>query len=406
MLVAAFLVQALVSVQYTSLTFDEPVYIASGYSYWVTRDGRMNVEHPPALKMLIGLPLLPLQLTLPTDDPSWQRGEEGTFAQVFLSRNVAVVERIVFWSRLPVVLAGAALALFVRRWAAELWGAEAGLAALMLFVFEPNILANSSLATLDLGLSAFMFVAVFYAWTWLRTGRRVHGVLASAALGGAILSKEAALAFLPIICVPFLISHVAAGRGIMPRHIAMFKGIVQLLCGAVVVVLLVYAVAFQWRPLLHPGSEHRTVDKVLARIPGLTGPAQRRVVAVGQHIWVPGAAMYVQGLLDQRRHLAEGHATFVMGRQATHGQWYDYLMAFLIKTPIPVLLLILTRLILLPIRPAAVLEYLMVLPIIMVLLLASVESQSAYLGIRMILPLYPFLFVWLSRCVVLLLPLR
>jgi hypothetical protein len=32
-------------------TSDEAVHLASGYSYWQTRDFRMNPEHPPLAKL-------------------------------------------------------------------------------------------------------------------------------------------------------------------------------------------------------------------------------------------------------------------------------------------------------------------------------------------------------------------
>ncbi|HET8999371.1 MAG TPA: phospholipid carrier-dependent glycosyltransferase [bacterium] len=382
-----------------SMTYDEPVYIAAGYSYWETRDDRMNGEHPPILKMLIALPLLSLGLTVPTDDPSWREGGQGPFSRAFLSRQGVNVERIVFRSRLSIVFIGFLLALFVRKWAAELWGAEAGLAALLLFVFEPNTLAHARLATLDLGLTAFTFISMFYVWKWLRTGRVIYAILASVALGFSLLSKEAALAFLPIFLGQFIVDDVAASRNSLPRHVHPFKGFFQVLAGAAVVVSMVYAVVFHWHPLLHIGGEHRTVDKVLARIPGLRGAVQTQVVALGQRIWVPDLDKYIEGLLDQRRHLIQGHASFLMGHHALHGWWYYYPIAFLIKTPLPILLLVIIRLVLLAAIPMVDGEYMIVFPIIGMMILACFDTAD--LGLRQILPLYPFLFIWLSRVVAL-----
>jgi 4-amino-4-deoxy-L-arabinose transferase-like glycosyltransferase len=391
-LIAAFLVQAWISVTYSSLTYDEPVYISSGYSYWATRDDRMNLEHPPLMKMWIALPLLPLRLTVPTRGRTWQHGDEGDFAPLFLSMQRGV-ERIVLLSRLSIVLLAVVLALFVRRWAADLWGPEAGLAALLLFVFEPNIVANSTLATLDIGLTAFLFIAMFYLWRWLNTGRRVYAIPASVALGFALLSKEAALAFLPAVMGPLVAVPAPDGGRMVPR----LKIAVQLLLGAAAVVVLVYATAFHWRPLVHPGGQHRTVDRVLARVPRRI---QNQVISVGQAIMIPDAAAYVRVLLAQREHLAIGHPMLVMGRLSVRGRWSDYVVAFLLKTPLPILFLIATRLALLPVMPMTAADYLMLLPVGGILLVASFESRLAYLGLRMILPLYPFLLVWLSGFVV------
>jgi 4-amino-4-deoxy-L-arabinose transferase-like glycosyltransferase len=398
-LIGAFLLQALLSMRNMSLTYDEPVYIAAGYSYWQTRDDRMNGEHPPLLKMLIALPLLSLGLTVPTDDRSWREGDQGPFSRAFLSRQGGNVERILFRSRLSTVFIGVLLALFVRKWAAELWGAEAGLAALLLFVFEPNTLAHARLATLDLGLTVFTFVSMFYVWKWLRTGRASYAILASVALGFSLLSKEAALAFLPIFLGQFIVDDFVASRNSLPRYVHPLKGFLQVLAGGVVVVIMVYAMVFHWHPLLHIGGEHQTVDKVLARIPALKGTVQTQIVALGQRIWVPDVDKYIEGLLDQRRHLIEGHASFLMGHHSVHGWWYYYPIAFLIKTPLPILFLVMIRLVLLAVIPMVDGEYTIIFPFIGMMVLACFDTAD--LGLRQILPLYPFVFVWLSRVVAL-----
>jgi hypothetical protein len=402
-LITLFVLQVLSSMRYMSLVYDEPAYIGAGYSYWTTRDDRLNAEHPPLIKFLIALPLLSAGLTAPTSDPSWPKVDQWAFARALFAEHPRDFERILLLSRISSVLLGVLLAFFVRRWAHELWGAEAGLAALLLYVFEPNILAGSSVAMLDLGLTAFTFIAMFYVWKWLRTGRAGYGTLACVALGFSLLSKEAAVAFLPIFLSQLFIDGVAASRGRFPRYVRPLKGFLQLLAGAGLVVILFYALAFQWRPLVHTGGEHRTMEKVVAGIPVLKG-AQERVLALGQRVWIPDVAMYAEALLRQRQHLIAGHASFVMGRHSMHAFWYDYPAAFLIKTPLPILLLVLVRLILLPAIPMAAQEYFVVLPIAGIMFIAC--SSPDYLGVRQILPLYPFLFVWLSRVVALLLPWR
>src|SRR5215472_7017602 len=98
-LVSLFVLQALSSINYMSLVYDEPAYIGAGYSYWTTRDGRLNSEHPPLLKFLIALPLLSLGLHAPTGDPSWRKADVWAFAQTIFSEQPGNFERITFLSR-------------------------------------------------------------------------------------------------------------------------------------------------------------------------------------------------------------------------------------------------------------------------------------------------------------------
>ena len=54
-----------------SATSDEVTHLPSGYSYWVTRDFRMNPEHPPLMKLLAALPLLALKPGIDTTNREW-----------------------------------------------------------------------------------------------------------------------------------------------------------------------------------------------------------------------------------------------------------------------------------------------------------------------------------------------
>ena len=395
LLVALFVLQGLHSIRALSTVTDESIDIAAGYSYWTTRDARMNIEHPALIKLWLALPLLPLRLATPTQDQSWADHHESAFAKALLYQHPAQVGRIVLRARLPILFIGVILAVFTQRWAAELWGPPAGLAALFLLVFDPTTIANAGLATMDLGLAAFTFISMYYLWRWLGSGRRRDGVLAGVALGCALLSKYTALAFLPVVLAQCVIFERGFGTpGATGRHVGLLR-FVQLAGVAAAVVVAVYAAAFNWHPLLAAGGEHRMVRAALARIPGLSGTRQAQIVDLGQRVWVPDVETYVKGALDQRNHLIAGDPINVMGRVFARGVWYYYPLALLLKTPIPTLLLVLLRFGLRSRLPAAAAEWFLMLPAVSLVILACFSTVD--LGIRYLLPLYPLLFVWLSR---------
>src|SRR5829696_9119136 len=67
-------------------TFDEPVHLAAGYSYWTTGSFRLNPEHPPLLKLLWAVPLLfgerppyPHEVAAATNDDHWHVGTAFLF---------------------------------------------------------------------------------------------------------------------------------------------------------------------------------------------------------------------------------------------------------------------------------------------------------------------------------------
>src|SRR6266566_9192854 len=104
-LVFLFCTQALLAIPYLSATTDEPVHLAAGYSYWQTRDFRMNPEHPPLAKLLAALPLLAINPEFDTTHDDWKTALEYQFGFNFLYGNHAV--QLLFWSRAAMVLVAA-----------------------------------------------------------------------------------------------------------------------------------------------------------------------------------------------------------------------------------------------------------------------------------------------------------
>src|SRR5262245_25599280 len=83
-ILAAFLVQALLALPRLSATNDEPVHIAAGYSYWKTLDFRLNPEHPPLAKLVAALPLLFLRPTITTTGDDWKNADQFRIGFDFL----------------------------------------------------------------------------------------------------------------------------------------------------------------------------------------------------------------------------------------------------------------------------------------------------------------------------------
>ena len=129
-LLALFVALALYQAETKSETYDEPMYILSGYSYLVTGDLSFNREHPPLAKYLIALPLLGLDLWLP-DDYQVRPGIEFAF---YAHQPQVSAQTLLFRARLPGILLGVVLGLYVWRWARLAFGWRAGLAALLLVV--------------------------------------------------------------------------------------------------------------------------------------------------------------------------------------------------------------------------------------------------------------------------------
>ena len=110
-----------------------------------------------------------------------------------------------------------------------------------------------------------------------------------------------------------------------------------------------------------------------------------------------GFSPWLHGLEKFLAHAQDGHFAFFLGQYSDQGWWNYFLVAFLIKTPIGSLLLIAASLVFCragnPLRRREVV--LLLLPV-MVVFLATTQAK-VNIGLRHILPVYPFLFVLASR---------
>lgn len=175
-------------------TFDEHYYVASGYLYWATGDLSVNLEHPPLLKLLIGLPLVL------SSDVVWSDRVPELIAfprAWFFQMNGADLERNLFLARLAPCLLTSGLVAAVYLVARRLCSPRAALFALLALGLNPNLLAHGRLAALDGGLTLFLFLAVM-AFAGLQLGFTWGRVLrAGCAFGLACLAKFTALVLVP-----------------------------------------------------------------------------------------------------------------------------------------------------------------------------------------------------------------
>lgn len=165
-----FTIVSLINAKNDTATFDEVAHIPAGYSYVTQHDMRLNPEHPPLLKDLIGIPLAFLNLNFDTSKPFWTgeglsriwddgQWEAGKHLLYGAGNDPSA---ILFWARLPIVLISIALGLFLFMWGKEIAGILGGLFVLILYAFDPNILGHNHYVTTDIGIAAFLTFAFYF----------------------------------------------------------------------------------------------------------------------------------------------------------------------------------------------------------------------------------------------------
>lgn len=213
-----------------SAIFDERAHIPAAYSYVRYGDMRINPEHPPLLKNLVGLPLLLLNVKFPVDTPEWQTGtnEQWVLGDLFMNCTQPDIacndsDTLLFLARLPIICIALLLGFFLFLWGRELGGTLAGLFATTLFVFDPNIIAHGHYVTTDIGIAAFMFFSFYTFIRFLKKPTWKNVLLAGLFLGLVELTKFSAVLLFPIFGLFALIYALTKQKSSLQNSISHFR---------------------------------------------------------------------------------------------------------------------------------------------------------------------------------------
>lgn len=125
-------------------TYDEPVHLASGYSYWLPGRYRLNVsDHPPLAEMWAALPLLAMRPGFNRAHPDWIRMRRYPFADAFLYQNRIPPGMMLNAARLFSFLTlFAALGAMLFAWGMRLGGPGAAVGAVGAAALTPVLFSN------------------------------------------------------------------------------------------------------------------------------------------------------------------------------------------------------------------------------------------------------------------------
>jgi len=395
-----FAVQAFTSALTKSNTWDESAHLLCGYAHLKKGMDWLEPSHPAFGRILAAAPLLFLPLEDPLEVVRSQEAQNSNFyiaSLVFLFKNRISGERLLALSRLMVILLGVILGLYVYRWALLLFGVKGGLLALFLYSLSPNILAHARLVTTDFPATALAFIAMYHFWSFSRQPGVKRAIAAGFFSGLAFATKYNTLFILLPMATWALWALVSTIRS---KPVAGQPGrlVVGLLTVGAVAYITIWGVyGFHFRSPLY--QKHMTQsaiyfwEKNQPSFPLLASAMD----SCRQARILPESYLY--GLCRLLGRAQEGHLAYLMGQISQTGWWYYFILAFLFKTPVSTLLLLFaTLLFFLKIREATwtSLNFLL-LPAVVVFLFTS--RQNINIGLRHVLPAYPFLLVLIARVV-------
>ena len=138
-----------------SAIFDEVAHISAGYTSLAQKDGRLNPEHPPLLKDLAALPLMFLNLKENiTEQPFWTiesvNDRQWAASNYLLYETGNNADKILFWSRLPMILLTILFGWILFLWVKKRYGVKTGLLTLFFFAVSPTFADNQKTSDLKI----------------------------------------------------------------------------------------------------------------------------------------------------------------------------------------------------------------------------------------------------------------
>jgi len=384
-----------------SLTTDESVHLFAGYTYLTRGDFRLDPEHPPLLKEIGAWPLLFFgNLKIPIDGlwdkagnfyyDSWQ--EARTLAENFLFSWGNDANRLIFWARFPFIILTLLLGLATYYWAKKLYGEKAGIFSAFLTLLMPNILAHGHLINTDLGLTLFLFLAIYFWTKFLKFPNWLNLALSGIFLGLALASKFTSVILIPMIIILFLGKIFFSDKKTqnITRYLGGFFG--ALIIGFIII-WASYGFSIEAPPkpikslsaninLWTNFSVPAGFDGIFQKIRPVMFPAQ-----------------FYKGLFLVGRHALGGHGSFLLGKTSSTGWWYYFPVAIWYKTPIALFIFLILAIIFgRQLRAKEKFDEIVLTLAPLIFLIFSMFSK-ADLGIRHVLPIFPFLAVLASKSI-------
>jgi hypothetical protein len=366
-------------------TWDEGIHISAGYAYLMRGDFRWNQEHPPLAKILAALPLLPLRLELPVHAASWKKLDETQMGIDFLYHNRAPADTILMRARGSIMLLSLLFLIAVAWLVRRRFGSAAALLATALCAFDPNLMAHARYVTTDYPVTAFFFLAALLWMEYLLDGRARDLLLAALAFGLALVTKFSALLLVPALIALFAIRWRQA-----PDKFPVHRALTAFAAFAGIVLLL--ATVLYWPETVRALSGELPR---LARVVKRGNPIGENLYRAGKWFGLP-AHPFLTGLGLVASHNQIGHANYLLGTRSDKGWWYYFPVVFAVKSTIAGLIatlgLVTAGLLVLSRRAALSFVWCALLIPPAIYFLISMTS-AINIGMRHILPVYPFLYL-------------
>jgi hypothetical protein len=384
LLIFAFIVTGYLSVRGLSDTADEAKHYRYGQNILAGDSNRFDDSKMP----ISALNALPTRLAEFLPD-----GTLKTWLQKFIL------------ARMITLLFSAVVALAVFTWARKMYGTAAGLAALALYVFDPNVIAHSQLVTTDIFAAGTTLFAVYGLWEFARERTWKNGLLCALLLGLSLIAKYTSIVLLPLFALALAIYDwlqenpspiFGGGAGVREDRAAIWKYVGRLIgysVAAIFVSLLVINLSFLFNRSFTAFGDYQFRSDLFQQM--------QKVAPTLAKLPIPVPYPYLEGLdwVYMREQTGFGYGRVYFLGQLSENQGFPgyYFVAFLLKEPIATQIIIISALIAYVLHKKYARfrqnELFLFVPIAFFVLYFNF-FYNAQIGIRYYLVIFPLLYVF------------
>lgn len=380
-LIAILFVQLFAVNQRTSMCWDEGHHLFDGYTILRHRDFGLNPEVPPMAKMVAAAPVVGMKLYVPVRQGRDSQLEAYTDGRDFLFRNDA--NQLLTRGRMAIAIFTYVLALLVFLAGQGIFGTLTGLLALALLVFDPNLLAHGALVTTDAAITCLVFAGVYAWWRYLEGPSAGKLLLTGVVTGLALATKFTGLFLAPVFAL------MALAMWCKERDT---RRLVRTLGRLALVGIVGYGVLwgfYGFRYAARPDGrvQNPSLTDYLKTYATVANP--KPLVEMARFHVLPEA--YIWGLANTKL-TEERNPSYLFGRLTRHGQRMYFPAAIAIKSTLPFLALMVLAVVVAVRDRALRWKWLMLLVPVAVFLALAMHSDMN-IGVRHILPIYPFLYL-------------
>jgi len=410
--------------RYDSAIDDELAHIPAGYGYVHNLDYRLNPEHPPLVKALAMLPVLFLNPNFPDTSSAWlnEVNSQWSMGAQFLYQSGNDATAIIRTARIMPIVLTLILIVFVYLLARKIMGDLWALLPAILFALDPTVLAHGHYVTTDVGAALGIVAATYYVLNYFERPSAKRMWIAGIAFGIAQAMKFSTPLLIPLfiflVVVRWLYEVILAWNATdASRRWKTFAGKLGhalwklILIGLIGYFIVIYPLYFLFTLHYPIAKQASDTAALLAGFGGKLKFLATLDMWMAKNPILRPFAQYLLGLLMVIQRAAGGNTIYFLGEVRNAGGPLYFPILFLLKEPIPTLIIVIGALLLgvwRVIRNAIarhdaakerVLNYIgahfaeFAMASFIVLYWGYSMKSTLNIGIRHLLPTFPFIYI-------------